>query len=300
MEKAVSIRCRRHKKRFNVYASWLKTSKWLCPHCYEMLSESDRKKYSPKCGEEPEVREAEPCKPTMIASKAKNVVSKNNVKKSTIKSCGLGDLIGNFLDKKHQNRKTHKEDRQQNLNDIDTNLKKLLSEPKEVRQRQERRCFESKGFESEFEKLKPNHKVHCLKCGQDYPCFSFWFNTSKVLCPECASSMTAAQIEAFNNSHRCETLLNEVNKNEIKQPSKHSSDISFNETQFPDDSEAVLYGGGSSEYFIKHATPSELVDAVKYGRVSRTRARIELRRRKNADYFNDLPETEEVQLGRLR
>ena len=54
----VSIRCRRHKRRFNVPVIWLDTCAWLCPKCYNKLTPSERKKYAPIANENPEVREA--------------------------------------------------------------------------------------------------------------------------------------------------------------------------------------------------------------------------------------------------
>lgn len=53
----VSIRCYRHKKRFNVSYKWAhKICAWLCPKCYNKLSEEERQNYHPKG--EPEIREA--------------------------------------------------------------------------------------------------------------------------------------------------------------------------------------------------------------------------------------------------
>lgn len=50
MGKTVSIRCRRHKKRFDVEESWLETCGWLCPKCYHKLTEKERQRYAPKKG----------------------------------------------------------------------------------------------------------------------------------------------------------------------------------------------------------------------------------------------------------
>lgn len=65
----VSIRCHRHKKRFNVEKSWLKTCKWLCPRCYDKLSRIERRFYAPK-GESVGVRPAEEGKPIVYAKVA--------------------------------------------------------------------------------------------------------------------------------------------------------------------------------------------------------------------------------------
>ena len=63
----VSMRCLRHKKRFNVPKEWLETSKRLCPRCYEKLSDVERLVYAPRNGLVPEIREAETGKPTMLS-----------------------------------------------------------------------------------------------------------------------------------------------------------------------------------------------------------------------------------------
>lgn len=64
LEGVVSIRCRRHKRRFNVEEGWLKVCEWLCPHCWEVLKTDEaRAKYAPRGREKPEVRCAEAGKP---------------------------------------------------------------------------------------------------------------------------------------------------------------------------------------------------------------------------------------------
>ena len=288
MEKIVSIRCRRHKKRFNVPISWLETSRWLCPHCYEMLSGVDREKYSPKGSETPEIREAEAWKSTMYPSKHTSDRYGRWAKKSyREKDVRLDSLIGNFLDKKNSKVIPNEDEIQYNKiwsdAEIDSNLRRFLSEPKSVRKMIETKCLYTKGYDKEIERLKPKYNVHCLKCGQDYPCFSFWFKTSNVLCPECASDMTREQIETFNSVHR-----DGIRPTEIKKVPEEESE-----------SESVMTGYRCSNHFITHASTKELIEAVNQGRLSKARARIELRRRMKSDYFNDLPETEEVQFGRM-
>ena len=288
MGKIVSIRCRRHKKRFNVPSSWLETSRWLCPHCYEMLSEGDREKYAPKGSETQGIREAEEGKATMYPSKhtseGDGIVAKKTYRE---KDVGLDSLIGNFLDKKKSKIIPNENEIQDNKiwsdAEIDSNLRRFLSEPKSVRKMIGTKCLSTKGYEKEIERLKPKYKVHCLKCGQDYPCFSFWFKTSNVLCPECASDMTREQIETFNSIHR-----EGIRPTEIKKVPEEESE-----------SELVTTGYGCSNYFITHASTKELIEAVNQGRLSKARARIELRRRMKSDYFNDLPETDVVQFGRM-
>ena len=67
----ISMRCLRHKKRFNVPRWWTDVSRWLCPACYDRLSEEERSKYAPK-GIEPPTRSAEEGKQIVLPSKNKN------------------------------------------------------------------------------------------------------------------------------------------------------------------------------------------------------------------------------------
>lgn len=87
----VSMRCLRHKKRFNVPEEWLETSKWLCPRCYEKLSDIERLGYAPRNGFVPEIREAETGKPTMLSY----TVKKKNSTFTHVEDKGLESITIN-------------------------------------------------------------------------------------------------------------------------------------------------------------------------------------------------------------
>lgn len=54
--------------------------------------------------------------------------------------------------------------------------------------------------------------------------------------------------------------------------------------------ETVFYGGGCSDHFIKTASVQELQKAVRKKRLSDTRFRIEMKRRRNRAYYDNMPD----------
>lgn len=54
--------------------------------------------------------------------------------------------------------------------------------------------------------------------------------------------------------------------------------------------ETVFYGGCCSTRFIKTASVEKLQQAVKENRLSASRFRIEMKRRRNCDYYNNMPD----------
>lgn len=54
--------------------------------------------------------------------------------------------------------------------------------------------------------------------------------------------------------------------------------------------ETVFYGGGCSAYFIKTASVQELKKAVREKRLSDTRFRMEMKRRRNRAYYDNIPD----------
>ena len=275
MGKIVSIRCRRHKKRFNVKSDWLKTCKWLCPQCYNKLTANERKKYAPRSGEEVEVRQAESGKSAVGVKPSQ----RRSVKKSH------GSFIGDFLDRRNGSKKSGIKDI---CHDIDRAIDTILSEPPPNPCKGMSNST-SYSFRSELDALKPQYTIHCQKCGEDYPCHYFWFNKSKVLCPACAADMTSEQIEEYNRTH-FGTLPAYKKPPAIteKKVEKPRAFIDY----WGDNTEIIETGKGCSEYFIRHATKKDLLDAVKLGKLSKIRAKIELKRRESSEYFDDMPEVE--------
>ena len=54
--------------------------------------------------------------------------------------------------------------------------------------------------------------------------------------------------------------------------------------------ETIFYGGGCSTNFIKTASVQELRKAVRDKRLSASRFRIEMKRRMNRDYYDNIPD----------
>lgn len=362
MVKIVSIRCRRHKKRFNVEECWLDTCGWLCPRCYEKLSESEKRKYAPAGNEAPEVRPAEKGKPTILPTKYINTKCNNKSKKlsfeekiakinpvdknippkgrsNTVKMlcirCGKEkDVLRSYFYTEHLfcpdcNWSMEEDDKRHfrkialvHLPDIykdaERRYLKAVDEERRIESAKQKRtassssivgdfldkkkqkkeeenintiCTIHTGFSQKLKDLMPKYRIHCLKCGEDVPCHGFWIEKSKVLCPSCASTMDDYQITAFNRLHdndKCKVMKNEKTKK-----SSFSFNSSFN------DEDPVSFGGGCSDSFIRRATEEELKQAVKQGKLSRVRFKIEMKRRKNPEWYDDCPEVEERCFGKL-
>lgn len=259
----VSIRCRRHKKRFNVPRAWTETCAWLCPQCYGRLSSMEREKYMPSEGFKVDIRPKENDRPTMQLGAEK-------VASSGIKSVKKGKS------RKKRPRKSAK------LTSCHTRAQQSME-------------FVSAGMSPSLVSLLPKWRIVCKKCKRVMPVHRVWIdNTSKVLCPECYCSMTEAEVQKFHSKHADETAVITNVSESIADctGSGTSSNQGSKPSCFSDncESDAIAYGGRCSVYFITHATDKELIEAVKKGRVSKTRARIEFNRRKNKEYFNDIPD----------
>ena len=236
VEKIVSIRCRRHKKRFEVKESWVDVCSWLCPKCYEKLTEEERKAYAPKGGGQPEVREVNPNKGNPEGGKPQEPVIFPKEPKFPV-----------------------------------VNSSKSL-----------------------LDSLRPKHKIHCRKCGQDFPCHASWFLQSKVLCPECYFKMTSEEIVAFHagidrNGRPLQTPS-------IKDKSTHREQNRFRK-KFGE-SDWISTSTRASEAWIREASKDDLIKAVARGNLSRIRAKIELKRRRRESYYNEFAENIGVRLER--
>lgn len=144
--------------------------------------------------------------------------------------------------------------------------------------------------------VMPSYKVKCLKCKRTVPCHKHWYDKSYILCPECYFKMASKEVTQFHEKHKEQYAsakavadsakpVQSVFVNSSKPPPCVSADAEFDVFRSE--------GRSSSENFIHDATKEQLLDAVRRGRLSKARARIELRRRKNPMYFADLPDIEE-------
>lgn len=143
--------------------------------------------------------------------------------------------------------------------------------------------------------VMPSYKVKCLKCKRTVPCHKTWFDKSYILCPACYFKMKEKEIERFHEKRKeqyenAKALMDSYILTHPQSavystpPPMVSADADFD--VFRNDGRAV------SENFIREATKSELIKEVRRGRLSKARARIELRRRKNAEYYANFPEIE--------
>lgn len=252
-KEVVSIRCRRHKKRFNVPKYWLKTSKWLCPHCYAHLSKAERSKYAPKATDNPEVREAEEGKPTKFPStqEVQPIVQKIKKPKARIKPF-------------RESRNASNDELE-----VDYPVSQTVS----------------------YSNLLPKWRLKCQKCGKVRPVHKVWGETSRMLCPECFFGMTPDEQKDFHRSHFTEPDAffedNGIGIDDTHTLGSRSQSIYF---QAGANTDLLSLAGRCSEHFIRTASIRELRDEVRRHRLSKTRMRIELQRRKNISYYKDLPD----------
>lgn len=267
-KEVVSMRCLRHKKRFNVPKEWLKTSQWLCPHCYSVLDETNRAKYAPKGGIPPEVRPAEDGKPVVV-----------------INSTRIKQPPKNEEPKCDAPNKT--------ALTIEPEAVKPI--PKKKKYIYEEQHYSKLADNPTFAGLLPRYRILCQKCGQSVPCHYTWFDTSTVLCPECYGQMGPTAISLFHDMHKAAKpkyvenvipMQQTVPQVEIPVPEKKRGRPKLGMSA--DDKISAL-GGWSTER-IREASKQELAEAVEQGEVSKARMRIELRRRASWEYFDMCPD----------
>lgn len=233
-DEIVSMRCLRHRRRFNVERRWLDTCSFLCPKCYERVPEAERARYAPK---------------------GKNGKRTSPVRVSTPK--------------------THKPK---------PKPAKAKIEPPPPSQSD---VIDVSCFRPEVASLIPLWRMECQKCHRELPVHKIWLDsTSKVLCPECYSSMTSHEVEIFHTTHlSCSARIWKVKAYE----KPHSTYMPPIETTYrpPPKGSIADFAPVTS---ITKMRIKDLCKAVKAGKISKVRARIEMRRRRNALYYFDLPD----------
>lgn len=260
-----SIRCRRHHKRFVVSKEWADKCNWLCPTCYERMTEAERAEYAPtshggaggesvsKQGEGARVRTvlrhtATTKKPQEKAKRGRPPKTKNGLPQRTVAK-------------------------------VDADAAKE---------------FQMKAMSPELMRLLPKYRIKCRKCGEVRPCHASWFSQSQVLCPECYSLMTEDEIRVFHKEHKAdgtETLCVVECPKGDKQctSSRADEDIHSVFAKKCKAEDAVDSYKACSVRFISKATAAELEKAVADGIISKVRAKIELKRRRNKAYYRDRP-----------
>lgn len=258
----VSIRCRRHKKRFNVERLWLDTCKWLCPRCYEKLTIGERLKYAPK-GDVVEIRSKEIGKPVVYA---REKVDKES--ECVCTSRGIEPIESALSDRVHTRQVK------------ETEKTVPISSP-------------------ELMALIPDWRMECQKCGKVVPVHKMYIdNTSSVICPDCLSRMTPWEIREFHKEHPASKAnISRVRYSRCYTPQTINRTSQSNKPVLPlsnGDSSDIAAGGCYSNSTIMSMSVKELAKAVRLGKVSKARARIEMGRRRNTNYFGSLPDVTPV------
>ena len=273
----VSMRCLRHKKRFNVPKWWTDVCGHLCPKCYEKLSDDERANYEPKPGADVSTREAEHGKGIVFPSKRKE----EDIQIEKVESAPV-ETVQEHLDSIDET------DREEIVRREYEKFKARLrvdDEPKKEH------CESSAADNPNLAGLLPRYKVFCQKCGTEYPCNYTWFDKSTVLCPSCYGAMSEYDIEEFHATHSAEKpKLGEeqiVVKPHVIVDYTPCRKIKPSWTRDPS---SINSGGRWSNSQVMRASRSELLYAYKTGKVSGPRMRIELSRRKNREYYDMLPD----------
>ena len=283
-EESVSMRCSRHRKRFNVPKSWIDKCWWLCPRCYEKLSKDERYKYMPM--KMSATHEAEDGKPIIRPSTAIKESGKDEAK--SIES-GVGESTNEAI--------ALPKEKAAPLLEVEEPVERGM--PAIERRRKERREHYIASRISDnpaLAALLPRFKIACMKCGEVVPCHYSWFDNSTVLCPSCYGKMTDYEIRLFHQSHQAEKPMCIPNSLPVQKvaPVKPADFTpcnvpSITKTKWTKDSHLVNSGGVWSNSRITGSSRDELIEACRCGKVSKARCRIELRRRANASFYNMFP-----------
>lgn len=284
-EDPVSMRCFRHRRRFNVPKSWLDKCWWLCPRCYEKLSEEERGKYKPRKMSAP--HEAEWGKPIIRPSTA---INESGEGEDYIPEGGVlethreaivppKEIISPSVGAETQG-ENHPEANNQSghIGHEHYEPSRMLGNPSVAA-------------------LLPRFRIACMKCGEVVPCHYTWFDNSTVLCPSCYGKMTDYEIRMFHQSHHAEKPRYIPNGLPVqKVATVKTIDFtpcnvpSITKTKWTNDSNMVNSGGVWSKSRIMGSSRGELIEACRLGKVSKARCRIELRRRDNVKFYDMFPE----------
>ena len=249
------LKCRRDKKYKIVDKEWLEVCDWLCPKCYYKLTEEQKKEFAPA---------GEYIKPKPIS--------------------GIGEREQRELERFRAVVESHKplpnppepELEVQEINGDNPDASRVTEEPSPSEPPPKRKKGRPKGtvgYNPVIESVKPQHRIDCKKCGKSVPCFSLWLERSKVLCPSCYYAMSEKQRSDFEFAYG---VNGGTFKSEFNSPRWNRKET-----------DSVSTAVGMSEAAIHRATPQELSMAVKRGRLSAVRMRMELNRRRKAFFYSE-------------
>ena len=267
-EQMVSMRCVRHKKRFDVPESWLTTCAWLCPKCYDKLTEAERESYKPADGKMPAVRKIIQSKPVPTIEPLQETNEHCETSKCHCESENISEQTKEESVEVEQNKEKRQSKYRHEMDLPVPDIKARI----------------------ELANLLPRYKVKCMKCGEVAPCHYSWFDKSTVLCPACYSKMGETQIEIFHAMYHAD-------KPEYINDSKSTPSIPVVREQLPGgktpswatDSERMKTGGRWTCKHILYASKSELKEGLEKGKISPVRYRIEMKRRRNLNFYDMCP-----------
>lgn len=280
VEEIVSMRCFRHKKRFNVPRWWMDISKWLCPSCFERLSEEERERYVTK-GREPIYRVAEVGKPILKPKKELSTIKKVEapIKKEYVEyKISTNKSEEGRPSKEACVEETHKVERQEIIEKHSPKIGKTEE------------CNPISSNPA-FAGLLPRYKVTCQQCGDTVPCHYSWFEKSTVLCPSCYCGMSEQERTRFHELHKAAEVPKWKEECPIQKPCEDfHTNVTTECGKWVMDSRLLTSGGFWSSKLIMTAPKWKLKDAARRGLISKARLRIELRRRNDSEYYNMLPQ----------
>ncbi len=277
-EVPVSMRCLRHKKRFNVPKWWTDVCGHLCPKCYERLSVEERARYEPGKGIDISTREKESGKPVVYPSKSKESYFGKDEGDKSAEGCAAAEQEISYEGL----------DRDAIVKIECTKFRARTSLEVELpKHRRDSRAEDNPNLVG----LLPKYKIFCQKCGTEYPCNYTWFDKSTVLCPSCYGAMSEYDIEEFHATHSADKP--KLGEEQIVVKPHVIVDYTPSRKVKPSwirDPSSLNSGGRWSNSQVMKASRSELLYAYKTGKVSGPRMRIELSRRKNREYYDMLPD----------
>ena len=143
--------------------------------------------------------------------------------------------------------------------------------------------------------VMPKYSIKCLRCQKTSPCHYHWFSMSKVLCPSCYSEMKQWDRDEFHRIHNNDRLkAPSTIPSAGTSPQRYARTRPQNVIQGENQEDQVMLSRRFSARRLIKMTKRELLDAVRKGYVSRPRAKIELHRRKAAEYYNMMPDVQSV------
>ena len=277
-EYGVSMRCLRHKKRFNVPKWWTDVCSHLCPKCYEKLSVEERARYEPGKGIDISTREKESGKPIVYPSKSKASYFGRDEGDKRADECTAAEQEVSYegLDRDDI---------------VKIECAKFRARTNSAGELPKHRKDSMAEDNPNLVGLLPKYKIFCHKCRMSYPCNFTWFEKSTVLCPSCYGAMSATEIELFHAVHKAE----KPKADEVSTAVKPRAIVDYTPFRKPvpswtKDTSSIDYGGRWSNSQVMRASMKELLAAAKSGKVSRPRLRIELSRRRNREYYDILPD----------